>query len=77
MPNKFSDKVSKTLTSRRFEAASTFAGSKTINVSDGGKTYSVAKTPANLRYIRNRLGKGQMQKYRGKNRIIWLDPNIY
>lgn len=74
---KRSDKPSYSLVARPFDAATTFAGSKSINVNGYGGTYYVPKTPANIKFIQKRLGKGEMQEWRGKKRIFWLDRDIY
>lgn len=71
------DSVSRILLSNRVEAASTLPNSKHISVFDGYKTTYIPKTEANIRQLNKKFGKPRKNDYRGKNRITWLDHNIF
>lgn len=71
------DKVSKILLGNKIEGASVTANSKYISVFDGMKNSYIPKTSANLKQLDKKFGKPSISNYRGKNRKVWFDHDIY
>lgn len=72
-----SEKVSRILLGNRIEAATVLPNSKHIAVFDGGKYTYIPKTEANIRQLNKKFGKPGKSNYRGKNRLVWVDHDIY
>ena len=51
--------------------------SKYISVYDGYKNTYIPKTTTNIKKLNEKFGKPDTNNYRGKNRKVWVDRNIY
>lgn len=69
--------ISKVLFSNNLEAASTLPHAKTISVYDGYKNKHIPNTAANRNQLTKIFGTPKRYDYRGKNRMTWIDQNIY
>lgn len=70
-------KVSRILYTNKVQAASVAPEAKSISIFDGWKNSYIPNTSENRRKLTEKLGKPRVQKYRGKERKVWLDSSVF